>query len=584
LFYAWKKGEKSMVIEQSGKTLKDWLTYLTEELGLPFKEELRQDRRFQSTAFFTHGMILMSTPELLSEETMSLLPRFAKVFEQTYTRFLDLQKAEAQAREARIELSLERIRAQVTAMQESSDLLDIVVTMRTEFVNLGHEAHYFWHMRWLPEYYEKAMTSGDGTRIGMVMTLPRHIHGDIQPVADWEKGKEPTHILAMDTETAIAYVHKMISLGNFEQVDPQAPTLDDIRNIGGLTFIMARTTHGEIGFSLPGTVPNPSQEAVDTLVRFAGVFDLAYKRFEDLKAAESQHHEAQIELALERVRARTMAMHHSEELSEAGNLLFQQLKELGVSAETSWLWFIDTATDLVEIWTTHENKIAKPIRIDPEKLPTVQKEVEAWKNKVPTLKLKIPEFEAVKAIKEFFGIEISQQENAEHFHLLQIRHNYGFLGLGTWKEATEIEIKLYSRFAKVFEQTYTRFLDLQKAEAQAREAQIEAALERVRSRSLAMHKTDELQEVVRVVAEELQNTGVILDTGGAVICTYFQDSRDVIHWTATEDPAHPSVPYLLPYFKDELFDEAWASKNRGDEYFAKEFSYDVKKRILELCL
>ena len=39
------------------------------------------------------------------------------------------------------------------------------------------------------------------------------------------------------------------------------------------------------------------------------------------------------------------------------------------------------------------------------------------------------------------------------------------------------------RFGKVFQQTYTRFLDLQKAEAQAREAQIEAALERVRSKN-----------------------------------------------------------------------------------------------------
>ena len=37
--------------------------------------------------------------------------------------------------------------------------------------------------------------------------------------------------------------------------------------------------------------------------------------------------------------------------------------------------------------------------------------------------------------------------------------------------------------SRVFEQTYTRFLDLQKAEAQAREAKIEAALERVRSRT-----------------------------------------------------------------------------------------------------
>ena len=46
---------------------------------------------------------------------------------------------------------------------------------------------------------------------------------------------------------------------------------------------------------------------------------------------------------------------------------------------------------------------------------------------------------------------------------------------------TDEENTTLMRFGKVFQQTYTRFLDLQKAEAQAREAQIEAALERVRA-------------------------------------------------------------------------------------------------------
>ena len=34
---------------------------------------------------------------------------------------------------------------------------------------------------------------------------------------------------------------------------------------------------------------------------------------------------------------------------------------------------------------------------------------------------------------------------------------------------------IFKRFTKVFEPTYTRFLDLQKAEAQTQEAQIESA-------------------------------------------------------------------------------------------------------------
>ena len=71
--------------------------------------------------------------------------------------------------------------------------------------------------------------------------------------------------------------------------------------------------------------------------------------------------------------------------------------------------------------------------------------------------------------------------------------SFGYLLFVTYKPYPEAH-DIFKRFAKVFDQTYTRFLDLQKAEAQAREAQIDAALERVRSRSLAMHKGEELNE------------------------------------------------------------------------------------------
>ena len=66
---------------------------------------------------------------------------------------------------------------------------------------------------------------------------------------------------------------------------------------------------------------------------------------------------------------------------------------------------------------------------------------------------------------------------------------------------------LIQRFAAVFEQTYTRFLDLQKAEYQAREAQIEAALERVRAASMAMHESSELVKVATVVYQQLLSLG-----------------------------------------------------------------------------
>jgi hypothetical protein len=56
------------------------------------------------------------TQELFSENDFEVLKRIGRVFEQAYIRFLDLQKAEAQAREAQIQLALERVRARTNSM------------------------------------------------------------------------------------------------------------------------------------------------------------------------------------------------------------------------------------------------------------------------------------------------------------------------------------------------------------------------------------------------------------------------------------------------------------------------------------
>ena len=61
---------------------------------------------------------------------------------------------------------------------------------------------------------------------------------------------------------------------------------------------------------------------------FQCAFEQTYRRYLDLVRAESQAREAEIELALERVRARTMAMQHSDELTEASEVLDRQVREL----------------------------------------------------------------------------------------------------------------------------------------------------------------------------------------------------------------------------------------------------------------
>ena len=481
------------------------------------------------------------------------------------------KELEEKNRELEIEGALQRIRAQAVAMKESTDLLDIVVTMRTEFTNLGHEAHYFWHMMWLPDTYEKAMTSGDGTKIGFVMELPRHIHGDIPLLTKWEKSKKPLIVYTMEAEDAIAYIDKMISLGDFQNIDPQAPSHDDVRHIGGLTFIMARTTHGEIGYSLPGVVENPPQEDLEILERFAGAFDLAHRRFLDLQKAEKQRREVEIALALEKVRSRTMGMQRSDELRDTAMLLFQQIEELGINSFACGFNIWDEDKKAATAWMASTYGLQPPFKTNSaEDVYLLFFEAENRGESLFILEQKGKELEDhykyLKTIPEVKNLS----DAGVSFPTYQIIHcayfSKGYLMFITLEPVPDAH-DIFKRFAKVFEQTYTRFLDLQKAEAQAREAQIEAALERVRSRTMAMQNSTELADTAIDMFKQMQTLGMRPWACGFNI--FEKDEKAVTQWMSAVDGGL-RTPFTTPLTENPFFIRISEARQRGEELFVME--------------
>jgi signal transduction histidine kinase len=587
IYQGWKKRKSTLVLDISGDDLKKYNDYRKKDPDfndynlIRESDQKKENRRVIHCAFFRRGMLSLATPVPRPDETVRILERFAAVFDQTYTRFLDLQKAEAQAREAQVELALERIRAKVTAMNESAELLDIVVTMRSEFVALGHEAHYFWYMRYLPDTYEKAMTSGDGARIGMVMTLPRHIHGDIKLLADWEKSDEPTVVFPMDVETAVDYVDKMINLGDFQQVDPNAPTLDDIRHIGGLTFIMARTTYGEIGYSLPGYVPDPPREDLDTLVRFAAVFDLAYRRFEDLQRAEQQNRETQIELALERVRSKTMAMHNSQDVGDTVVTLFNEVLKLGLDKSIRVGIGILEGYEGMETWSAtsrSDGKVdLKMGMLDMTIHPMLIGLKKAWKSGETRYHydfLGEDVFRYYRALNNEpeYPFKADLDALPENEYHKSFFYAEGILFSFAPNPISDEAANVLDRFARVFGQTYRRYRDLQKAEAQAREAQIEAALERVRSRSMGMQKSEELKEVIQVVYDQFVQLDIFIEHTGFIID--YKERDDMLIWLADKQGVPAQI--TIPYFDSPHWNSFLEAREKGFDFFANDLDFEEK--------
>ncbi|MFC7357794.1 ATP-binding protein [Jejudonia soesokkakensis] len=520
----------------------------------------------------THGEIGYSLPGVVKsppKEDIDILVKFAGAFDLAHRRFLDLQKAEKQARETQIELSLERIRSRVTAMQESSDLFDVVVSMRNEFLSLGHQADYFWHMKWTKDTYEMSMTASDGNRLGMIITVPKFVHEQIEELHTWEESNSPYFVLALNGKDAWDYIEKMNTYGKYKLVDPHAPTEEDILHIGGLTFIIARTTHGEIGFSIAGKVDNPPKASIEILVRFASVFDLAYKRFEDLKKAEAQTRETQIELALEKVRSRTMAMQHSDELSEAAELLYHEFYKLGISPFSCGYLINDDTENQWNVWMTDANEESfknfwtLPFDADHH----IKERYESWQKMKPFHSTELKgdtNIEHHKIIAQYAPWKKSSLENLPDCLVLSSANfKYGHLLIVTGEVLSGEMQSILIRFAKVFEQTYIRFLDLEKAEIQTRETQVQLALEKVRSRTMAMQHSDELIETSELLFEQIKDLGIEVWSCGYSL--WYDDDTYFIGYNPMPD-GKMGPKFKIPLTEDIFFKTIRKAKRKGDEF------------------
>jgi hypothetical protein len=270
-------------------------------------------------------------------------------------------------------------------------------------------------------------------------------------------------------------------------------------------YHLVKFSNGYMGAASPGNI---SAESWDLLQRATAVFSFAYTRFQDLQNAEIRAREAQIELALERVRARTMAMFKSDELAETAAVLFHQLIGLGITPNRLFIAVINDESGDMEAWATNEegDKVSRQFVLSSHRNDSVKKMYDGWKLKKKSIIIDMHGKELENYFHYLndemhvpFSIGLDQKRRVQHIAYF----SKGFIGMASPDEQPASTINLLERFASVFNLTYTRFTDLQQAEAQAREAQIETALEKVRSRTMAMHKSEELAETAAILINQL---------------------------------------------------------------------------------
>ena len=583
-YHAWKNKESVFTYPMIGDDLISYYQAINNTKLYPTLFDLNAlpSKEFHTDFYFAEGSIFSFTDEILTEEAIIIFKRFAGVFGQTYRRYLDLQKAEAQAREAQIEAALERVRSRAIAMSTSLELKEVALELRKQLGLLGQKDLEVCAIHLYDD--ENSFESWSAMKIpnkagDILQTQTRFPNKGIRIVDElmqqYKKGSRD-YVLINEKEKVVEWL---------EILKTHAPETCAMimQSIGKLPLKNIKAYWSIADFSdgalVMVTYTEPDTASRNLLRRSANVFEQAYIRFLDLKKAEAQAREAQIELAMERVRARTMAMQKSEELSETVYILFEQFKKLGQNPDQATIGIINEDEWVIEYWVTMYGKQINQMFRFPIDEPNVTNKIfHAWKNQQKSLVIEL----SGKELYDFSTFRQSMGGAAYNENEKKRIINVAFFSKGIINvQSNELQsaesIQLLERFAGVFEQTYTRFLDLQKAEAQAREAQIEASLERMRSRSLAMYNTSELQEVIHTAHKELLNLNIAIHGGSFIAIN--NDIETTLRCWGSGGTANTSEEIHLPLYEKPFCTNLIHRIKNGPGFFTEEYTQEEKKEF-----
>jgi hypothetical protein len=283
--------------------------------------------------------------------------------------------------------------------------------------------------------------------------------------------------------------------------------------------------------------------------------------------------ELEVETALDNVRLRAGAMRSSSELSESSSVLFQQLNRLGINVLRTAVGIFDDPNEAMELWVTSYSDRGEMIQM----LSYFSLHIHpVFKNVIPSRLENKPY-----AFTELSGNEVRSYyqlmstylsvPRQQVFNTTEYFYSFFFSGgtinVVTNQGLTGEQCQTMIRFAQVFGLIYTRFLDLQKAEANAREAQIESALERVRARAQAMQQPEELKNVTQTFRKEM---GVLGEDELETCLIYIYDKKISKSecWFAVKDSQTTDNTLLSDEFELDL-DDTWVGREMLQFYRSK---------------